>query len=303
MSDIDSPNRRTFPQSTPSAGRIARMWIYPVKSFAGIEVAAAELQPTGLAWDRSWMLVDAAGRFLSQRTLPRMALVQPQLEADALVLRFGAAELRLPLAEGSISRTVKVWRDSVQAWDMGDEAARLLSAFLGCECRLVRFDSRERRLSSLQWTGGVEAPNQFADSHPVLVITQAALDGLNARLAGQGHGPVTMQRFRPNIVLDGLAPHAEDHLSHLQIGAAQLQLAKPCTRCPIPDIDPRTALATTDVGRALRSYRQDARVNGAVTFGMHAIVARGAGLQLRVGQPVAGQLARASTITDDSAHG
>lgn len=296
MVHIDSQNSGTFPQSSPIAGRIARMFIYPVKSFAGIEVDSAALQATGLAWDRSWMLVDANGLFLSQRTLPRMALVQPRLEAGALLLAFGGNELRLPLAEGGVARTVRVWKDSVQAWDMGDEAARLLGAFLGQECRLVRFDSRERRLSSLKWTDGAEAPNQFADSHPVLVITQGALDGLNARLAAQGHAPVAMQRFRPNIVLDGLAPHAEDHLRCLQIGEVQLQLAKPCTRCPIPDIDPLTAFASPEVGRTLRSYRQDARVNGGVTFGRHAIVARGAGQVLRTG-------ARVDTITHAPAAG
>ncbi len=289
MVHIDSQNSGTFPH-------ISRMWIYPVKSFAGIEVDSAVLQATGLAWDRSWMLVDANGLFLSQRTLPRMALVQPRLEADALLLAFGGTELRLPLAEAGITRTVRVWKDTLQAWDMGDEAARRLGAFLGRECRLVRFDSRERRLSSLKWTGGIEAPNQFADGHPVLVITQGALDGLNARLADQGHAPVGMERFRPNIVLDGLAPHAEDHLAHLRIGGVQLQLAKPCTRCPIPDIDPLTALSSPEVGRTSRGYRQDARVNGGVTFGRHAIVAGGAGQWLRTG-------ARVDTITDDPAAG
>lgn len=296
MVHIDNQNAGTFPPSAATPGRIARMWIYPVKSFAGIEVDSAELQATGLAWDRSWMLVDANGLFLSQRTLARMALVQPRLEADALVLAFGGTELRVPLAEGGVSRTVRVWKDQLQAWDLGDEAARRLGAFLGKECRLVRFDSRERRLTSLRWTGGIEAPNQFADGHPVLVITQGALDGLNARLAAQGHAPVGMQRFRPNIVLDGLAPHAEDHLAQLRIGEVQLQLAKPCTRCPIPDIDPLTALASPEVGRTLRSYRQDARVKGAVTFGRHAIVARGLGQVLRTG-------ARVLTITDDRAAG
>lgn len=289
MVSIDSQNAGTFPH-------ISRMWIYPVKSFAGIEVDSAALQATGLAWDRSWMLVDANGLFLTQRTLARMALVQPRLEACALLLEFGGNVLRLPLAEGGVARTVRVWKDTVQAWDMGDEAARRLGAFLGKECRLVRFDSRERRLSSLKWTRGVEAPNQFADGHPVLVVTQGALDGLNARLAAQGHAPVAMQRFRPNIVIDGLAAHAEDELAQLQIGGVRLQLAKPCTRCPIPDIDPLTALASPEVGKTLRSYRQDARMNGAVTFGRHAIVARGVGQWLRVG-------ARVDTITDDPAAG
>jgi uncharacterized protein YcbX len=118
------------------------------------------------------------------------------------------------------------------------------------------------------------------------------MDDLNARLAAQGHPAVGMARFRPNLVLGGLLPHDEDHLGPLEClseeGAvlAGLQLVKPCARCPIPNIDPATAESHPGVGDALQGYRQDARLDGAITFGMNAIVTHGAGAVLRVGQVV-----------------
>ena len=147
-----------------------------------------------------------------------------------------------------------------------------------------------------QWTGGIEALNQFSDGYSVLVISEASLDQFNEKLAAKGHAAVGMERFRPNIVLgkpaDGLelAPHDEDRLDLLQIateqGAVQLMPVKPCPRCPIPNVDPATALSSPEVGDMLQSYRQDARVNGAVTFGMNAIVLQGVDHLLKVGQAV-----------------
>jgi uncharacterized protein YcbX len=260
------------------AGTIARLFIHPVKSCAGIEVREALLTDTGLDLDRAWMVVDPQGVFLTQRDWPRMALVRPELRSSDLVLRApGMLALHLSLDRVEQPATVRVWDDTVPAWDMGAVAAQWFTDFLGTPCRLVRFDPAHRRLSSLKWTGGVEAPNQFADGFPVLVASQASLDGLNERLAAGGHAAVGMERF------DGLHILADG-------GEAWLQHVKPCTRCPIPDIDPATAQRGTAVGDTLRGYRQDARMNGGITFGMNAIVREGAGLLLRVGQPVAANL-------------
>ena len=155
---------------------------------------------------------------------------------------------------------------------------------------MVRFDRAHRRLSSLKWTGGLEAPNQFSDGYPVLVASEASLAALNERLAAAGQPAVGMERFRPNLVIAGVEAHDEDRLGALDIAAAgapvRLQLVKPCARCPIPDIDPATAQAGTAVGDALRAYRQDPRLGGALTFGMNAIVRAGDGAVLRVGQAV-----------------
>ena len=274
-------------------GQIAQLMIYPVKSCGGVVVSEAVLLETGLQWDRHWMVVDADGLFVSQRECARMALIRPQIEADALLLRApGKPELRVPLQSRGPSLRVQVWDDVVDALDMGPEAAQWLQAFLGAPAqRLVRFDPAAQRACSTKWTGGVTASTQFADGYPVLVSTDSAMEELNTRLAAQGHSAVGMERFRPNVVLSGLLPHDEDHLGPLEVwdsgaAVAGLQLVKPCARCPIPNIDPATAESHPGVGDALQAYRRDARVNGAITFGMNAIVTQGAGAVLRVGQSV-----------------
>ena len=291
----------TTPPSFDVHARIAQLFIYPVKSCAGVALQDAVLTDTGLDLDRTWMVVDSAGDFVSQRELPRMALIQPQLRHYDIVLRApGMLALHLQIDTVEKATKVRVWSDVVQAYDMGDLAAQWFSDFLAPESasarerpyRLVRFDPEQRRLSNLAWTGGVEAPNQFSDGYPVLVTSTASLDGLNRRLQALGKPPVGMERFRPNIVLSGVEEHDEDRIDRLHIttgsGTVVLQPVKPCPRCPIPDIDPRTAASSPDVGDMLQTYRQDARVDGAVTFGMNTIVLEGHDLQLQVGQRVEG---------------
>jgi uncharacterized protein YcbX len=271
--------------------RIARLFVYPIKSCAGIELTEAVLTETGLDLDRAWMVVDEEGEFVSQRELPRMALVRPQLKTQEVVLR-APGMLALHLAIDTVEEPVRVrvWNDEVAAYDMGAIAAQWFSDFLGAKLRLVRFDPEHRRLSSLKWTGGVEAPNQFADGYPVLVTSEASMPGLNDRLAAAGHGAVGMERFRPNIVLAGIDAHDEDRLDELQLEAGgapvRLKLVKPCARCPIPNVDPATAESHPAVSDALQAYRRDDRLDGAVTFGMNAIVLEGDGQLLRVGQVV-----------------
>jgi len=289
------------PSSFDIQARIAQLFVYPVKSCAGVALQDAMLTDTGLDLDRAWMVVDTSGRFVSQRELPRMALIQPQLRHYDIVLRApGMLALHLQIDTVESATTVKVWNDTVKAFDMGDLAAQWFCDFLAPDrastqerpYRLVRFDPEQRRLSSLTWTGGVEASNQFSDGYPVLVTSTASLDGLNRRLQAQGQSPVGMERFRPNIVLAGVKEHDEDRIDRLHIatdtGTVVLQPVKPCPRCPIPNIDPHTATSSPEVGDMLQTYRQDARVDGAITFGMNAIVLQGEDQQLRVGQVVQG---------------
>ena len=277
---------------------IAQLWIHPVKSCAAVALEEAELSPTGLSWDRSWMVVDEAGAFVTQRELPRMALIQPSFKLDQLVLRApGMMALYLSLEAAERPQRVRVWNDEVDAWDMGDQAAQWFSDFLGPDApdglkrlRLVRFDPEAKRVCSLKWTAGRESLTQFADGFGVLVASTATLDELNGRLAQAGHAPVDMRRFRPNIVLGGVESADEDRIGawrvHTPEGVAALENVKPCARCPIPDIDPDTAVSTPAVSDALQGFRQDPRLNGAITFGMNAIVLEGDGLILRVGQTV-----------------
>jgi uncharacterized protein YcbX len=191
-----------------------------------------------------------------------------------------------------------VWGQDVAAYDMGATAAQWFSDFLGVKARLVRFDPEHQRASSLAWTGGLQALNQFSDGYPLLLTSQASLAGLNDKLLAAGQLAVSMARFRPNIVLgnapgqQAVAAHDEDRLETLEIATAQgqvrLQPVKPCARCPIVNIDPLSADSSPDVNDMLQTYRQDARVKGALTFGMNSITLAGFDQLLKVGQSVTG---------------
>lgn len=270
--------------------RIARLFVYPVKSCAGVELSEALLTETGLDLDRAWMLVDGKDEFLSQRDEPRMALVKVQLKHHEVVLRApGMLALHLAVEAVDSPRRVRVWDDQVDAWDMGVVAAQWFTDFLGRPCRLVRFDPEVRRASSMKWTGGVEALNQFGDAFPLLVTSEGSMAELNRRLREAGHAPVGVERFRPNIVLAGLEANDEDRLDAIRVAADSevvLKPVKPCTRCTIPDVDPATGTSSPEVSQALRAYRSNAAMDGAITFAMNAIVLEGLAATLRVGQEV-----------------
>jgi uncharacterized protein len=278
-------------QPSDVAARIARLFVYPVKSCAGVELREALLTETGLDLDRAWMVVDDRGEFVSQRELPRMALIRPQVKLSEVVLR-APGMLALHLAIDTVEEAVRarVWDDEVPAYDMGAVAAQWFSDFLGKKTRLVRFDPEFRRLSNQEWTRGAEALNQFSDGYPLLLASTASLDLLNEKLSAQGKSAVGIERFRPNVVLDGLDAHDEDRLDTLHIaaedGEVQLRPVKPCARCPIPNIDPATAESDPVVSDTLQRYRRNDRLGGAVTFGMNAIVLEGVDRTLRVGQAV-----------------
>lgn len=272
---------------------ISALYVHPVKSCAGIAVPEALLIETGLEFDRAWMVVDAApptqGRFLTQRELPRMALVVPTLKHSEVVLRApGMLALHLAIDMVEEPTAVKVWKDEVAAYDMGDLAAQWFSDFLGQPCRLVRFDPEQKRLSSKQWTGDIDAENAFSDGYPVLVASDASLADLNQRLASRGVEPVAMNRFRPNIVLSGLDAFDEDHLDEIRFdtpeGEVVLKLVKPCARCTIPSVNPASGEQGHEPGDTLSTYRADARLDGAITFAMNAVIVKGIECGLRVGQ-------------------
>jgi hypothetical protein len=228
---------------------------------------------------------------LTQRDEPRMALVRTQLRADDLVLRApGMLALHLRLDAVEDPTRVRVWDDEVKAYDMGALAAQWVSDFLGRgTLRIVRFDPEQKRLADRRWTGDVRAEAAFSDGFPLLVAGTASLAELNQRLLARGAAAVGVERFRPNLVLEGLAAFEEDHIDELAIGTdegrVRLRLVKPCVRCTIPDVDPATAERGTSVGDTLATFRADARVGGGLTFGMNAIVLEGIEHLLRVGQP------------------
>jgi uncharacterized protein len=279
---------------------IQNLFVYPIKSCAAVAVDEAILTETGLEFDRAWMVVDESGEFVTQRELPRMCLIQPTLKQYEMMLR-APGMLALHIALDTVEQPCRatVWGHECAAYDMGDVAAQWFTDFLAqdrpagtaaMKLRLVRFDPQHQRLSNKKWTGDIDALNQFSDGYPMLVLGQAALDDLNVRLAAQGHKSATLQRFRPNIVLTGIQAHDEDRVNTLHIatqeGAVELALVKPCPRCPVPNVNPLTGVPSPEVGDTLQAYRQDARVDGAMTFGMNAVTRTGFERMLRVGQAV-----------------
>jgi uncharacterized protein YcbX len=272
--------------------KLSALAVYPIKSCAGVALQQAQVVETGLDFDRAWMVVDPHGEMLTQRELPRLALVQPQFRHSELLLRApGMLGLHLQLDTVETATRVRVWDDVVKAYDMGALAAQWFSDFLGTQARLVRFDPEQQRLSEAAWTGSIQAENSFSDGFPLLVVNQASLDDLNARLAAKGLAAATLQRFRPNLVLSGLQPFDEDHIDELDIetdeGQVRLRLVKPCVRCDIPNVDPGSAQKSSEPGATLAGFRADARLHGGITFGINAIVVGGQGFSLRSGQSVA----------------
>lgn len=274
---------------------LSELHLYPVKSCAGMSLREATVTPAGLMtqqiYDREWMVVDEAGRFLTQREHPRMALIVPRLKADTLELRApGMLRLEVPLdlphPDDARVRQVQVWNDTVPAYDCDETTAAWFSNFLGMPCRLVRFHADARREASAKWTGGVTAPTLFADGFPMLIIAEASLADLNARLAQQGRPSLPMNRFRPNIVVAGIEAFEEDYAASFTLGDAILKPVKPCPRCPVPSVDQASGEIGPDPLDILRTYRVNPKVDGGITFGMNAVLAAGEGQLLRVGQDV-----------------
>lgn len=271
---------------------LASVHVHPIKSCGGLSVDEALLIETGLEFDRAWMVVDEDGRMLTQREWPRMALIQPTLRHNDLLLRApGMLALHLALDAVEEPTTARVWDDRVKAYGMGALASQWFTDFIapgaGRQLRLVRFDPDQKRLASRKWTGSVEAETAFADAYPLLVASSASLADLNQRLAAGGTAPVTMQRFRPNLVIDGLQPWDEDHVDEIVLeaddGPVVLRLVKPCTRCSIPNVDPASAESASEPGATLATFRSDPRMDGGITFGVNAVVIEGFERVLRPG--------------------
>lgn len=269
--------------------RLAAVNLHPIKSCAAVPVDEALLIETGLQLDRAWMVVDAKGVMLTQRALPRMALVQMRLREDDMVLRApGMLALHVSLDAVEEATTARVWRDEVKAYDMGALAAQWFSDFLGTPARLVRFDPEEKRLADRAWTGDVEAEVAFVDGFPLLVASTASLAELNRRLVEGGNAAVGAERFRANLWLEGLQAHDEDHIDEVTIdaegGPVRIRLVKPCVRCVIPNVDPGNAEVGREPWQTLSTYRADARVQGGISFGMNGIILEGIDRVLRPGQ-------------------
>jgi uncharacterized protein YcbX len=245
--------------------RVSGLFIYPIKSCRGVEVDLATVGTTGFELDRRWMVIGDDGRFLSQREHHRLALVRVQLDEDRLRLEaHGLPSLEVGL-EGEVgpASRVQVWDDECAAVAEGEDAARWFSRHLGCSARLVRMASDDAR--------------PLGSGFPFLLLSTASLDGLNRRLSL----PVPMDRFRPNIVIDGCEPHAEDGWHRVRIGEVSFRFAKPCARCVVTTVDQTTGERGREPLRTLSTYRT---VDGQVLFGQN-LVHEGRGV-IRLGDRV-----------------
>jgi uncharacterized protein YcbX len=260
--------------------KVTKLHRYPLKSARGESLTRAVLASTGFEGDREWLLVHPDGRFLTQRELPRLALLTTRLTSEALWIEApGLRPLAVATQHGGIPCEVRIWKDTVRALDQGDGVAAELSAWAGVSCRLVRFDPEHRRLSDHTYTGTLDAPNTFSDGYPLLLVNEASLADLNARMARE----LPMNRFRPNLVVAGLPAWAEDSLGALHCGGIVLRVVKPCTRCRITTIDQANGEPDGEEPlRTLRSFRHDPRLGG-FTFGQNVVIVRGVGDTLSVG--------------------
>ncbi len=251
---------------------ITELWVYPIKGCAGTRLSAVQALPTGLQHDRCMVVVDAdTDNFITQRSYAKMALIRPQILGDTLSLSLaGAANLTLDMTTDGTRTPVTVWRDTLPAIDMGDAAAAWFSAALNANLRLMRFDPAQRRAVKREPAHSY----LFADGYPYLVLSQASLNALNERLISKGEASVPVDRFRANIIIDGVDAHTEDYAAALtHASGAIVTIDRPCVRCAVPNIDQTTGITNPmhEPSLTLGTYRYDKDADG-ITFGMNALL-------------------------------
>ena len=256
---------------------VSGLSIYPVKSCRGVNLNSALVESFGLENDRRWMVVDESGVMLTQRKVAEMCLIQVEVTESGLVLKTASMDDLIvinPVVKKKV--TVKVWNDECQAFDAGDEAAKWLSYALSTKCRLVYFPDDEFRQVDLTYANKGDK-TAFSDGFPLLLISQGSLHDLNSRLST----PVTMDRFRPNIIVSGCLPFAEDVWKKIRIGNIIFRIVKPCSRCVIPSINIETAEREEEPVKTLIAYRKR---DNKIFFGQN-VIADSFG-RIEVGMPV-----------------
>ncbi len=260
---------------------IAHLAIYPLKSTAGIALSQAELTPLGLQWDRRWLLVDEAGKFVTQRQYAKMALIHSQVIDE--VLHLSAPNMSPLVATPHYPQAVNVsiWQDTMLALTVSATADNWFSAYLGFAVRLVFFPPHGQRQVDSAWAGEGHQ-TAFSDGFPILVISQASFD----ELSQHWRQTIDWRRFRPNIVIAGDFPaYWEDQCRGIKIGDTELTLVKPCSRCIIPSIHPDTAEKDSSLLKVLQQHRR--REDGKTYLGQNAIIQQAStGSVLKVGNKV-----------------
>ncbi|MBA2693161.1 MAG: MOSC domain-containing protein [Rubrobacter sp.] len=246
---------------TPS---LASLHVYPIKSCAGTSVDSWRADPLGLVHDRRWMLTDEEGVFLSQRELPRMSLIKPEIKDGHLSITApDMPPLEVPFEPGGSRILARVWGDIVEVAPTGDEAGRWFSEFLRFPCRLVHLPEDSIRRVDPDFANPEDRVH-LADGFPFLLISEASLGDLNSRL----DEPLPMNRFRPNLVVRGVELFAEDGWKNIRIGDMRFRVAKPCARCAITTVNQTSGTKGKEPLTTLAAFR---KVNGEVMFGQNLI--------------------------------
>ncbi len=254
---------------------LSNLIYYPIKACRGFEVPTWEVERMGLRDDRRMMLVTPEGGFLTQREFPRLALVTPTLDGDRLTLSAPNFDsLRIHVQRSGATVPVDIWKSQgVQAVDQGEEAAQWFSDWLGAPVRLVHIADGYIRKVSADHAVHPDDHTGFADGYPILIASEEGLADLNARL----ETPVPMNRFRPNVVVCGCEPFAEDTWKRIRIGAVELAVVKPCARCVVTTIDKDTLVQSKEPLKTLSTFRKQPK--GAM-FGQNVIPLNEGGLEV-----------------------
>ena len=252
---------------------LSGIFVYPIKSLKGIKLTESKIENRGLQYDRRWMLVDSANRFISQREHPRLATVSVSLEPKGLKIGTGEADaLFVPYdGNGSNQLTVQIWNDVCSGVSVSDESDRWFSDLLGVPCRLVHMPDETKRPVDPEYAFNADAVS-FADGYPFLLTTEASLADLNARLAYA----VAMDRFRPNFVVRGATAFGEDGWRSIAIGPTLFHVVKPCARCVTTTID--QSLGVRDGDEPLKTLATFRRKNNDVLFGQNLTAASEGGV-------------------------
>ena len=246
---------------------VSALYIYPIKSLGGFSVTEANVSPTGFEYDRRWMLVDKDGKFMTQRQVHSMALLQTAITPDGLYIYHKQSpdkNIMVPFLPNSLEkRKVKVWNDECEAWMYDAAINNWFSEILETACELVYMPDYTNRMVDREYAKNNEITS-FSDGYPFLIIGQSSLDELNNKLSE----PLTIDRFRPNIVFTSGEPHIEDNWSHFTINEIDFFGVKTCGRCVVTTIDQQTMVSGKEPLRTLATYRS---INGKVKFGMNLL--------------------------------
>lgn len=259
--------------------KVLAAFVYPIKSMRAVEVSALQLDERGIVGDRRWMVVDAQGKFISQRTVPALARLQPSLMSGGVRIDDGANVIAVPWPEsGGMRRSVTVWQHQLDALDGGDEVASWLTGRLHVECRLVAFPHDAHRAVNPQYAAS--AQTTFTDGYPMLWVNEASLDALNESLPA----PLPMNRFRPNVVVRDSAAWKEDGWNKLHADGLVYEAVKPCARCAVITVDQTTAEKPQGSAPLSSLVQTHSLPEYGPVFGMN-VVPRGVGV-LHVGAAV-----------------